>query len=215
MKIIIVGCGRLGADLAQTLVRRDHSVTIIDKNVDAFIRLGTNFNGKTIEGIGFDRDVLLKAGIERTDCLAAVTNSDEANVVTAQVARHVFHVPRVVARLYDPRQAEIYNRLGLSTIAPNQWGVQRIAELLVYSQMDVVFNLGHEVGIVEIEIPHLLSGRTVNDLTIPGDVSVIAINRQNHTTLPTFGTVFQTGDRVFLAVMHTAVERLNNMLVPG
>ncbi|MBI1184776.1 hypothetical protein GC194_10915, partial [bacterium] len=112
--------------------------------------------GKTIEGIGFDRDVLLSAEIERTDGLAAVTNSDEANVVIAQVARHVFHVPRVVVRLYDPHQAEIYKRLGLSTIAPNQWGIQRIAELLVYSQMDVAFNLGYEVDIVEIEIPHLL-----------------------------------------------------------
>ena len=212
MKIIIVGCGRIGADLAQTLERNKHAVTVIDKDPEAFVRLGPTYGGQTITGVGFDRDVLLAAGVERTDGLAAVTNSDEANVVTAQVARHVFRVPRVVARLYDPRQAEVYNRLGLYTIAPNQWGVQRIAELLVYAQMDVIASLGSELDIVEIDISPLLIGRTVNDLTIPGDVTVIAINRQNRTMLPTLGTVFQSGDQVFLAVIHSAAARLNSML---
>jgi trk system potassium uptake protein TrkA len=214
MKIIIVGCGRIGADLAQTLERNQHAVTVIDKDPEAFVRLGPTYGGQTITGVGFDRDVLLAAEIEHTDGLAAVTNSDEANVVTAQVAHHIFHVPRVVARLYDPRQAEIYNRLGLYTVAPNQWGVQQIAEMLAYSQMDVITSLGSKADIVEIDIPTLLIGRTVNDLTIPGDVTVIAINRHNSTMLPTLGTVFQSGDKVFLAVMHSAAARLNSMLAP-
>jgi trk system potassium uptake protein TrkA len=212
MKIIVVGCGRVGAHLAKTLVQRSHSVTVVDKDPDAFERLGVSFVGQTVKGVGFDRDVLLEAGIERTDGLAAVTNSDEVNVVAAQVARNVFHVPRVVARLYDPRQAEIYNRLGLHTVAPNSWGVQRIAESLVYSQMDVILSLNSELAIVEVETPHLLVGRTVNDLTIPGEVSVIAINRQNRAILPTLGTTFQPGDRLYLAVMQTAMAQLNTML---
>jgi trk system potassium uptake protein TrkA len=215
MRIIIVGCGRVGADLAGTLERDKHAVTVIDKDPQAFGRLGASFSGRTITGVGFDRDILLAAGIERTDGLAAVTNSDEANVVTAQVARNVFRVPRVVARLYDPRQADIYNRLGLYTIAPNQWGVQRIAELLVYAQLDIVTSLGSELDIVELDIAGPLIGRSVDDLTIPGDVSVIAINRQNRMLLPTLGTVFQSGDRVFLAVMHSAAARLASMLSPA
>src|SRR4030042_1184683 len=108
MRIIIIGCGRMGSGLAQTLSLRGHAVTVVDRDPQAFERLGPAFKGKTLTGIGFDRDVLLRAGIERADGLAAVTFSDEANVVAARLASNIFHVPRVVARLYDPRKAEIY-----------------------------------------------------------------------------------------------------------
>ncbi|HKZ70108.1 MAG TPA: TrkA family potassium uptake protein, partial [Anaerolineales bacterium] len=135
MKFIVVGCGRWGAGLAQTLSQRGHAVTIVDQDPSAFGRLGPNFKGKTITGIGFDREVLREAGIERADGLAAVTVSDEANVVTARLAQQVFHVPKVVARLYDPHKAEIYRRLGLQTISTVTWGIHRIAELLCYSEL--------------------------------------------------------------------------------
>src|SRR3990170_4359428 len=130
MRIIVVGCGRNGAGLAQHLSLRGHIVTVVDKDPVAFERLGAAFKGRTVVGVGFDRDVLHHAGIEKADGLAAVTSSDEVNVVAARLAREVFRVPRVVARVYDPRKAEIYQRLVVQTISPVALGTHRLAELL-------------------------------------------------------------------------------------
>ncbi|MGA9351830.1 MAG: NAD-binding protein [Anaerolineae bacterium] len=213
MRIIIIGCGRMGAGLAQTLNLNGHSVTVVDKDPVAFERLGPAFKGQTVVGVGFDRDVLLQAGIERADGLAAVTDSDEANVVSARLASQVFRVPRVVARLYDTRQAEIYRRLGLQTIAPVTWGIHQIADLLCYSPLDTVLSLGSgEVDLVKTEIPPLLAGRTVNELTVPGEIQVVAISRGGTTFLPTLGTVFQNGDLVHLVVLAASADRLRALL---
>lgn len=213
MKIIVVGCGWVGAGLAQNLSRRGHTVTVVDNDPAAFERLGPGFKGQTVVGVGFDRDVLLQAGIERADGLAAVTGSDESNAVVARLAREVFHIPRVVARLYDPRKAEFYSRLGLQTIAPTTWGINRIAELLCYSWLDTILSLGSgEVDIVEAEIPPLLVGRVVNDVTIPGEVHVVAVTRGGKTFLPTLGTAFQEGDLVHLALLAASADRLEALL---
>jgi len=213
MKIIIIGCGRMGAGLARTLSLQGHEVTVVDSDPAAFERLGPAFKGQTVVGVGFDREVLLRAGIQRADGLAAVTVSDEANVVAARLASQVFRVPRVVARLYDPRKAEIYRRLGLQTIAPITWGIHQIADLLCYSPLETVLSLGSgNVDLVEVEIPPLLIGRTVNELTIPGEVHVVAISRGDKTFLPTLGTVFQQGDRLHLAVLVASADRLKALL---
>jgi trk system potassium uptake protein TrkA len=213
MKIIIIGCGRMGAGLTQVLTLRGHTVTAVDKDPAAFARLGPNFKGKTVLGIGFDRDVLVEAGIERADGLAMVTASDEANVVAARLASQVFRVPRVVARLYDPGKAEIYRRLGLQTIAPVTWGIHRIADLLSYSPLGTFASLGSgDVDIVEVEVQPSLAGRTVRDLNIPSEVQVVAISRGGKTFIPMQGTVFQDGDLLHLAVLDTSVDRLKEML---
>lgn len=215
MKIVIVGCGRVGQGLAQVMSRKGHVVTVIDKDPKAFYALTTAPSVECIAGIGFDRDVLIRAGIERTDGLVAVTDSDEVNLVTAQIARQVFHIPKVVARVYDPRQAEIYRRLGLQVIATTSWGVNRIAEILTYSSLDPVLNLGNgEVDILQLSVPMLLVGRTVNELSIPGEVSVIAITRRDSAFLPTLGTLFEAGDQVHVAVVTSAMRRLSAMLQP-
>jgi hypothetical protein len=125
MRVIIVGCGRMGSELANSLWHDGHDVTVVDKDPRAFYRLGAAFKGATIEGIGFDRDVLIRAGVERADALAATTSGDNSNVITARVARNVFRVPKVIARLYDPRRADIYQRLGLQTVSSTAWGVSR------------------------------------------------------------------------------------------
>ncbi len=213
MKILIIGCGRLGSGLARTLDRRGHSVVVIDLDALAFEKLGDKFKGQTIAGIGFDRDILVKAGIERADGLAAVTASDEANVVAARIARDIFHVPRVVAQLYDVRQAEIYNRLGLQTIAPTGWGISRITELLLYSPLDTVYSIGSgDVELVEVETPMLLIGKTVRDLTVIGEIHIVCMTRANKTFLPTLGTIFQEGDLLHLAVLRSSSNRLNELL---
>jgi len=213
MRILIIGCGRVGAGLAKTLLGRGHSVTVVDKDPLAFEKLGDKFKGQTIVGIGFDRDVLLKAGIERVDGVAAVTSSDEANVVASRIARDIFRVPRVVARLYDVRQAEIYKRLGIQTIAPTGWGINRIADLLLYSPLEIVFTLGSgEVELVEAEVPSLLVGRTVRDLTVSGEIHVVSITHDNKTFLPTPGTFFRENDLLHLAVLATSTNRLKELL---
>jgi trk system potassium uptake protein TrkA len=213
MRIIIIGCGRLGGALCDTLSQQGHEVAVIDRDPQAFDRLEHFFQGETVVGAGIEREVLLKAGIEKADGLAAVTSSDEVNIVAARLARQVFRVPRVVARLYDPRKAEVYRRLGLATISHVTWGVSRIVELLCYSHLDTIKSLGSgEVDIVEVEVPHLLVGRKVNDLTVVGEIHVVAITRQGKTFLPTLGTEFQERDQVHLALLASSAQRLKVIL---
>lgn len=210
---LIIGCGRVGAGLAKILIERGHSVTVVDMDAQAFERLGGKFKGQTVLGVGFDHDVLQKAGIQRADGLAAVTSSDEANVVIARIARDIFHVPKVVARLFDVRQAEIYRRLGLQTISPTSWGINRIADLLLYSQMETISSIGSgEVEIIEVELPPLLVGKMVRDLMVQGEIHVVAVTRKNNSFLPTLGTVFSEGDLLHLAVLTTSVDRLKGLL---
>lgn len=213
MRILVVGCGRMGAAIAYDLVRRGHGVAVIDQDSVAFERLVPWFTGDTVAGIGFDRNVLLQAGIEKADGLAAVTDSDEVNVVTARAAKQFFRVPKVVARLYDPRKAEIYQRLGVQTISQESWGVHRAIELLCYSRLETVVSLGSgEVDMVESEIPHLLVGRPVSELTAPGEVVVVAISRHGKTFIPMLTTEFRDGDLVHLALHVTSGERLKGLL---
>ncbi|MBI1880792.1 MAG: TrkA family potassium uptake protein [Chloroflexi bacterium] len=216
MKIIIIGCGRLGSGLAQTLNLRGHTIIAVDNDPAAFERLGPGFKGQTIMGVGFDRDVLLKAGIARADGLAAVTTSDEVNLVAARMASQFFRVPRVVARVYDPQKAEIYWRLGLQTITPITWGINRIAELLTFFPLHPTLSLGQGgVDLVEAEIPPLLIGRPVQEVTIPGEIHVVAISRGSQTFLPTLGTVFQAGDLIHFAILAASADRLKAILALG
>jgi trk system potassium uptake protein TrkA len=214
MKILIVGCGRVGISLARTLNLKGHQVTVVDKDPLAFEQLGPTFRGQKVVGIGFDRDTLTQAGIERADALAAVTSSDETNVVTARIARQTFHVPRVVARVYDPRKADIYRRLGLQTVSPVVLATSRLAELVSFSHMDIVASLGNGgVEIVMVEIPPMFAGRAVRDLAAVGEVEVVAITRVGNTFLPAPTAALEEGDVVYLAVLPSAMDRLQAWMV--
>ena len=213
MKCVVIGCGRTGSTLARLLALRKHAVTVVDHDPAHFERLGAAFSGQTVVGIGFDRDVLIKAGIERADGLAAVTESDETNIVAARMASMVFRVPKVFARLFDPRKVEIYQRLGLQTIAPVSWEANRVADMLCGSQFDTVVSLGSgQVDLVRVEVPSLWVGRAVNQVSIPGEVQVVTISRGGKTFLPTLGTIFQAGDWVHLGVLTAAADRLKAIL---
>ncbi len=213
MRLIVIGCGSVGAGLTQSLDQRGHNITVVDSDPDAFLQLGASFHGQKIVGIGFDRDVLLQAGIERTDGLAAVTSSDETNIVAAQVARQIFHVPQVVARVNHPRQATIYHRLGLQTIAPTIWGINRIADILCHSHLDILLTLGNgDVDIVQMEIPPAIAGKLVRDITVLNEISVVSITRSGKTFLPTLGAMFEVGDQIQVALINTATDRLNDLL---
>ena len=211
MKVIIVGCGKLGSGLAQNLSKKGHKVTIIDTNPQAFELLGKDFKGETIVGIGFDKGILEKAQINFADAIVACTKSDDANALIGRISRNIYRVPRVISRLYDPRRAEIYRSLGIQTISTTTWGVHQAAEMLSYNQLDSILTLG-DVEIIRVETPALLAGRTVNELTVIGEIQVIAICRDNKTFMPTRGTVFHKHDVIFVAALTTSVNRLKTLL---
>lgn len=213
MKVIIMGCGRVGEQLGRLMVDEGHEVAVIDSDPSALARLGLDFKGRRIRGVGFDRSTLLEAGIERADAFAATSSSDNANIVAARIARNIFRVPRVVARLYDPRRAEIYRRLGLLTISSTTWAAERIRELILHAELDPRFTFGHgEVCVVSIETPPQLIGRMVKDLIVPGEINVAAITRQGQAFIPLSGTEFHDGDVIHLLVLSTAMDRFKALL---
>jgi trk system potassium uptake protein TrkA len=213
MKVIIMGCGRVGVQLARLLVDEGHEVAVIDYDANALTYLGPNFKGQKIIGVGFDRDILLKAGIEHADAFAAASSSDNANILAARIAHNIFHVPRVVARLFDPQRAEIYRRLGMLTISSTTWGAERIRELLTSAEIDPVHSFGSgEVSLVNIEVPPQLVGRMVKDLTVSSEISVVAITRQGEAFIPTLGSQFKDGDLIHVAILASALDRFKILL---
>lgn len=213
MNAIIVGCGKLGSGLALNLIKKGYSVTVIDDNAATFELLGKNFPGRTMVGVGFDKAVLEKAGVQSADALIACCKSDVTNALIGRISRNIYRVPRVISRIYDPRKAEIYHTLGIQTISATTWGIRRVSEMLSYNELDTVTTLGDDnVELVRIDVPALLVGKTVNELTAIGEIQVVAISRDFKTFLPTFGSVFQKNDVVYIAVMVSAVKRLKSIL---
>jgi trk system potassium uptake protein TrkA len=157
--------------------------------------------------------VLVRAWIEQAEAFAATSPSDNANIIAARIARNIFRVPRVVARLYDPRRAEIYRRLGLVTISMTTWGAERIHELLTHASLDPVLSFGRgEVSLIALEISPHLDGRQAKDLTVPGEIYVSVITRDGEAMLPALGSELRSGDLVHLIVHNTALDRLEALV---
>lgn len=213
MRLVIVGCGRVGAHLARVMSAESHDVVVVDKNPESFKRLGKEFGGRTVTGVGFDRDVLSAAGVERADALAAVTSGDNSNYIAATVARDVFRVPQVVARIYDPQREAIYRELGIRTISSTSWAVNTIKRILTSSELDASMQFGSgEVEITEVLIGGRLVGRYVRDLAVPGEIAPVAIVRRGRAFLPTPGVPLEDGDVVHIAVLATAASLLESMV---
>ncbi len=216
MKVIVMGFGRIGSQVSKLLADQHHDVTVIDHESTASTRIDPAFKGRVIKGIGFDREVLIQAGIEHAEAFVASSTSDNANIVAARIARNIFHVPRVVARLYDPLRAEIYQRLGLTTVSATNWAAERIFQELTHTDMDVRETFGRgEVTLIHLETPSHLVGRTVNQLNVHGEVMVISITRNEQAFIPIVGTEFQEGDLINLVVLSSAMDRLEEMLGLG
>jgi trk system potassium uptake protein TrkA len=216
MNLIIMGCGRVGEQLAWLMIQEGHQVAIIDQDINALNRLGNDFKGRKVRGIGFDRDVLIEAGIQEADAFAATSSSDNANIVAARIARNVFGVPRVVTRLYDPRRAEIYKRLGLVTISSTIWGAERIRELLTHSELDPTLSFGNgEVSLLALETPAQLVGRMVRNITVPGEVNVVTIVRDGRAFIPLGGTEFRSMDMIYFIILSASMERFKTMIGLG
>lgn len=212
MKVIVVGLGRMGTGLALNLLKKGHQVTVLDSNPEAFNKLGEDFTGNKIVGFGFDKDVLSKAKIDKVDAVVSCTGSDEINAVIARIAKNVYRVPRVIARLYDSKKADIYHRLGIQTISTTTWGIERAIEVITYSHLDSVYEMGNgNVNLVRIEVPSLLVGRTVNEVTFIGEIHVVSISRLNKTFLPTAGTILEAEDVLYISVIASATDKLKKM----
>ena len=213
MKVTIMGCGRIGSQVSELMAGQGHDVTVIDHDDNAVGRLGSNFKGRVVQGLGFDRNVLIEAGIEQADAFVSASSSDNANIVAARIARNIFRVPRVVARLYDPLRAEVYQRLGLTTISSTNWGAERICQMISHTDLDVLYTFGRsEVSLIMVEAPLQLIGKNVAQLSVPGEIAVVSITRNDQAFLPVRGTEFREGDLIHLSVSSSAMERLEEML---
>ena len=212
MKIIIVGCGRVGAGLAKNLSLQGLDVVVIDSNKAAFAALGPSFKGKTVEGIGFDQKVLTKAGIEKADALAAVTASDEANLVAARMAKIFYRVPFVAARVFEPQKAKIYRQLGIQTISPVTLGIERLTNLILYSNLDMEQPIGAgQVSLVNVNVDHNLTNKKLEDVEIPGEIELVAMTRNGKTRLPNNELTFQVGDILHLFVTASARDKVSRL----
>lgn len=212
MRAIVVGCGRVGSLLVQLLEQDEHQVVVVDKDASAFRRLYAGFRGRTVTGIGFDRDTLREAGIERTDAFAAVTSGDNSNFVAASVARDTFRVPIVVARIYDPQREQIYRRLGIHTISSTAWGAQKIKRLLEHTDLHGQAELGNgEVELVEVRVSSRVAGRCVRDLSLTSEALVYAVVRSGRAFIPSAGTILEEGDTVHMSVDRTAMNTFEGL----
>jgi len=204
--VVIMGCGRLGSTLAGNLESRGHSVAVIDQNSDAFRRLGSEFGGITVTGVGFDRDVLRAAGIERADAFAAVSSGDNSNIISARLARETFGVSRVVARIYDSRRAQVYERLGIPTVATIRWAADRMVRHLVpEGTVEVFRDPTSVVSIVEVPVHRDWVGSTLKSLENATGSRVAYLMRFGMGTLGNPSTVIQDGDQIFMLVTDDTV----------
>ena len=210
-----MGCGRVGSTLAHQLEKRDHSVAVIDQNPDAFRRLGAAYGGTKITGIGFDREVLLAAGVEQADAFAAVSSGDNSNIVSARIAREHYHVPKVIARIFDPRRAEIYERLNIPTIASVKWAASQIEFLLFHGKEELKETIGGgQLFIMQLAVPSHLVTKPVWQIGAGGKIRVIGIERGGSGFIPGRDSTFQEGDVMILVVARDALNTLEVMLQP-
>ncbi len=212
---MIVGCGRVGSTLALSLISSGHSVAVVDRKSDAFFRLRDNFAGQTITGIGFDRDVLEQAGIKKASAVAAVTNGDNSNILVARVARESFGIENVVARISDPKRAEIYERLGIATVATVKWTSDRILRRILPDLPAVEWtDPSSSVVLVERTLPDTLVGEKVLELEIKG-ARISALRRLSAAVIPDSKTLVQQGDIAYFTVEKDSVNSLDEFLKRG
>jgi trk system potassium uptake protein len=211
--VVVVGCGRVGSELAVAVEAAGHTVSIIDKDRNAFRHLPDSFSGKAVLGFGFDRDHLEEAGIEEADALAAVTNGDNSNVLAARIARETYEIPHVVARIYDPRRAVIYQRLGIQTVATVAWTTDQVLRRLFPDQsVSEWTDASGTISLVERALPQGWAGRKLADLDERDKFRLVALSRAGKARLVSPDVLGQEGDLLHLAVNLEAVEELEARL---
>jgi trk system potassium uptake protein TrkA len=204
-----MGCGRVGSTIAHSLELAGHSVAVVDQSAEAFRRLGPEFAGRTVTGVGFDRDTLIEAGIEQADAFAAVSSGDNSNIISARVARETFGIDNVVARIYDPRRAEVYTRLGIPTVATVRWTADEMLRRLLPSGAHSLWSdpTGH---VLLIEIPYGPGwvGKSIGKIEDIAGLRVAFLTRLGDALLVTGSTVLQDGDQLHVLIDRDDVQRV-------
>jgi trk system potassium uptake protein TrkA len=215
VRVVIVGCGRVGILLTLELVRAGHEVAVIDKNPAAFDRLPPGFVAQTFVGLGFDRDILEEAGIKEADAFLAVSNGDNSNIVSARVAREHYHVPKVIARIYDPMRADIYERLNIPTVSTTRWGVKQMMLMLTHPRDEIRETLAAgDLFRMRVEVPPHLVGKAVSSLDVEGKVLVAGVDRGGRGFIPVASSTFQAGDIAAVIVQKDALDTLDELMQP-
>ena len=216
MKLVIVGCGRVGSGLANSLSSEGHDIVVIDKSKRAFRRLDDGFPGQRIVGSGFDKDALTKAGASSADALAAVTSGDNSNILCARIARENYGIANVVARIYDPRRAEIYQRLGIPTVATVTWTIDQVRRWLLPDEAKSSWiDATGTLQVVERPLPASWAGRPLAGLSVPGRITLISVTRSGSARLDCNELVGQDSDMLQFAVATSAVAELSELLEGG
>jgi trk system potassium uptake protein len=199
--IVIMGCGRVGSSLARSLEKRGPTVAVIDLEPDSFRRLGPDFSGKTVKGVGFDREVLLEAGINDADGFAAVSSGDNSNILSARVVRETFAVDNVVARIYDPGRAEVYERLGIPTVATVRWTADQMLRRLLPAGSEPQWrDPSGSVRLMEVHVDRSWVGRTIEQIEAGTGARIPFLFRLGAGMVPKSSTLFQDGDLAYAAV---------------
>src|SRR3990172_12276033 len=215
MNVIVVGCGRVGVELAHTL-HKEHSVTVIDKNSRAFDQLGLDFLGHTTQGDALDRKALQRAGVETAEALAAVTSSDNVNAIVARITRDVFHVDRVVARVYNPGRAAVYEKLELQTVSSSSWAAQRIKQMMTHPGLtSLSITAEGEVQYYEMKAPKNWTGKKLSTFLPEGEAFPAIVLRNGRDLLPTLDTVAKQNDVLQLSATTQGAELLRTALRAG
>ncbi|MFC1590628.1 potassium channel family protein [Candidatus Omnitrophota bacterium] len=196
MNIIIIGCGRVGSELAQLLSQQGHNVIIVDKDQGAFTRLGSSFNGVAAMGSGIDEDFLKELGIGKQDAFVAVTSNDSTNLMVSQIAKKIFNIPRVMARVYDPRKADIYKRLGLDIISGTRLLAAMIRDKIIENKFSTYILESGELGVVEVMADKELEGKRVEDISMPGEFMVVALERDGKVMIPRPDMILKERDKL-------------------
>ena len=213
MRVVIMGCGRVGILLTQELVAAGHQVAVIDRDSRAFDRLPPGFEAKRVVGLGFDRGVLEEAGIREADAFIAVSSGDNSNIVSARVAREHYKVEKVIARIYDPMRARIYERLNIPTIATTRWGVQQMLLMLAHprEEMEEALAAGNLYRF-RVQVPAHLVGKTVDRLSLEGKVLVAGVERGASGFIPVPSSTFQEGDVANVVIHKDAIADFDALL---
>ncbi len=214
MKVVIVGCGRMGAELARRLFQRGHEISVIDTEELSFSYLPADFEGRINEGEAINRDVLHRAGFEQADAVAAVTDSDLLNAVVGHLARTYYHIQNVVVRNTNPRYRPILEGYGLQVISALSWGAQRIEEMIYHPDLRVVFSAGNgEVEVYEIAVPEQWNGRTISELTSGYACVLVSVTHAGRAALPSPERVLETGDIVHVSATLEGIEALRKKVI--
>lgn len=208
MNIMIIGSGRVGSQLALLLSQEGHNVTVIDKNADSLKRLGSSFNGVTAVGNGFDEGLLRELKIEKQDAFVSVTSGDNTNLMASQIAKKIFQVPRVMARVYDPARADIYKKLGMDIISGTTLVAAMIRDRIIENRFSSYLIESGDLGVIEIVVGDTLKGKSVKEISIPDEFSVAVIERKKHVIIPQPDARLESGDKVMGIVRTTSLKKV-------